>query len=439
MSKKAAKSAKEVSSYETRDIVLGKVRGYPPWPGMVVDPETVPGPVMKERPTTKKTHFYCVRFFPTGDYAWLVSKDISKLQPHEIQSYINEPYKKSGELLQGYRIAMDPTKWEEERDAEFRLAAEEEANAEVDQLDSENDGSGDGDDDDVKAKKQRKRKRESDAAAPTKAKKAPKKKDVGDGKKKSASAGGKGKKNGKRSNMMVESEEEDGDNVADDDGDAGPSKKGSPPPAKRARREKEDEGDDVKTSDPEAMKVRDWRHKLQKTFLSHKGLPKDEDMPSIDALFKTVENYDKITIEYLQFSKIGKVMRHIAVLDDDKVPRNDEYNFKNRADALVKKWQQILNANKPNGAASSGTAPAALASVISSGPISAAPGGVAREDTMLTDGSGSVSQGMAANGKTREVTNPGTESVPTSQPEPMSTDVPAPAASAQDVTMTEAA
>jgi len=95
MNKKSGKSAKEVSSYEIRDIVLGKVRGYPPWPGMVssiesrvpsgmvslishfispafrffqvVDPENVPEQVMKERPTTKKTHFYCVRFFPTGD------------------------------------------------------------------------------------------------------------------------------------------------------------------------------------------------------------------------------------------------------------------------------------------------------------------------------------------------------------------------------------
>jgi len=36
MSKKGAKAApKEVSSYEFRDIVLGKVRGFPPWPGMV--------------------------------------------------------------------------------------------------------------------------------------------------------------------------------------------------------------------------------------------------------------------------------------------------------------------------------------------------------------------------------------------------------------------
>jgi hypothetical protein len=234
----------------------------------VVDPESVPSMVLKERPTTKKTHFYCVRFFPTGDLyvlrpshlavsphalflysAWLVSKDISKLQQHEIQSYINEPYKKSGELLQGYRIALDPTKWEQEREAESRLAAEEEANAEVDQLDSENDGSGDLDEEiDLKSKKSKKRKRDSDISGSTatvKAKRALKKKDGVEGKKKSASAAsGKPRKNGRKSNTMVESEEEDGDNEAGDDGDVGPSKKGSPPPPKKQKRDGEDEGDD---------------------------------------------------------------------------------------------------------------------------------------------------------------------------------------------------
>jgi hypothetical protein len=29
-------------------------------------------------------------------------------------------------------------------------------------------------------------------------------------------------------------------------------------------------------------------------------------MPGFDELFKTIENYENITIEYLQYSKIGK-------------------------------------------------------------------------------------------------------------------------------------
>ena len=35
MSKKGAKTQDKDQSYEVRDIVLAKVRGFPPWPGMV--------------------------------------------------------------------------------------------------------------------------------------------------------------------------------------------------------------------------------------------------------------------------------------------------------------------------------------------------------------------------------------------------------------------
>ena len=41
-------------------------------------------------------------------------------------------------------------------------------------------------------------------------------------------------------------------------------------------------------------------------------------------------------------------MRHIATLAPEKVPpRENEFNFRKRAKALVDQWHQILNANKP--------------------------------------------------------------------------------------------
>ena len=46
-----------------------------------------------------------------------------------------------------------------------------------------------------------------------------------------------------------------------------------------------------------------------------------------------------------QFSKIGKVMRHINVLADEKVPRDDEFKFRERAKVLVDKWHDILKTN----------------------------------------------------------------------------------------------
>ncbi|OAX41133.1 Tudor/PWWP/MBT [Rhizopogon vinicolor AM-OR11-026] len=336
MSKKGSKAKQPETSYAERDIVLAKVRGFPPWPGMVMNPDTVPPNVAKERPAGKKTTFHCIRFFPVGDYAWLVSKDISKLQQHEIEAYINEPYKKSGDLLTGYRIALDPVKWEKEKERDKELAAvEQEDNDPVDQLESDvEDGA-------KKPAKPKKRKRDSEAPAPK-----PKAKAKTKGEKKAPPT--KGKRNGTKSKEMVESEDDgEPEAEAEEDEEAGSSAKAAPPPSKKPKREKEEDIDPALEQDTEAKKVREWRHKLQKALLGNKGMPPAEEMPALDQLFTTIENYDHPNlIQYLSFSKIGKVMRHIAALSTEKVPRDDEFKFRTRAKSMVDKWHAILGASK---------------------------------------------------------------------------------------------
>jgi hypothetical protein len=46
-------------------------------------------------------------------------------------------------------------------------------------------------------------------------------------------------------------------------------------------------------------------------------------------------------------------MRHIANLDPEKVPRDEEFKFKQRAQALVDKWQ-VLAHKKPTDGTSDG-------------------------------------------------------------------------------------
>ncbi|KAI6002844.1 hypothetical protein EDD15DRAFT_2466365 [Pisolithus albus] len=331
MSKRAAKNQEPEATYAERDIVLAKVRGFPPWPGMVVNPDSVPPPVSKERPTGKKATFYCVRFFPAGDFAWLVAKDISKLKEHEIQAYISEPHKKNADLLAGYRIAWIPKKQED--------------NASVDQLDSEQD------EDEKKSTKTKKRKRDSDAAVPK-----PKAKSKAKTEKKTSV---KGRKNGTRSKEMVESEDDGDQDAEGEGGDVASGAKAVPPLSKKAKRDKDEDVDVRMESDPEARKVREWRHRLQKALLGSKGLPSPDEMPGLDQLFTTVEKYEHPNlIDYLSFSKIGKVMRHIAALSVEKVPRDEEFHFRTRAKALVEKWHTIVDAKKateggetaPNGA-----------------------------------------------------------------------------------------
>jgi hypothetical protein len=57
----------------------------------------------------------------------------------------------------------------------------------------------------------------------------------------------------------------------------------------------------------------------------------------------------------MQYSKIGKVMRHIHMQPSDKIPRDDEFHFRSRAKALVDKWHVILSANKEGGPGANGT------------------------------------------------------------------------------------
>ena len=161
--------------------------------------------------------------------AWVVPKDMSKLKEHEIQSYINEPHKRSGDLLAGYKIALSPVDWEKEKAIEAAEAKEKAENAQVDELDDE-DAQGDEVDSEKKtATKSRKRKRESDPAPKKTATKKAKESTEPSSKKRSA-ANGKGKRNGVKSEATVESE----DDVHEE---AGPSKKSSPPPAKKAKRD----------------------------------------------------------------------------------------------------------------------------------------------------------------------------------------------------------
>ncbi|KAG9124704.1 hypothetical protein FRC07_010563 [Ceratobasidium sp. 392] len=358
--------------YEVGNVVIGKVKGYPPWPGEIIDPEAAPKKVKAERPVSKKVTFYCVRFFPVGDHSWLPTKDVSRLLPHEIQAYITEPSKKKGDLLEGYKIANDPHAWRKEKDD---LAAREkeleesgrmpESGADHDELeedeDADEDSSGAG-----KKAKPKKRKRESAAAVKESA-------EEKKGKRKRASEQlvkqRRGKGGAKKSAEHIESEDEE-DSAKSGAGGAAEkptsSKADKERPAKRAKKESiapsapnkfaaaaaattnaDEDGDDAAmASDPEAAKVKEWRHKLQRAFLT-KTAPAAEEMAGLDAVFTTVENYDKMTVEYLSYSKIGKVMRKIIQLTN--IPSDEEYHFRQRAQALVTKWQQLITTSEGDG------------------------------------------------------------------------------------------
>ena len=86
-------------------------------------------------------------------------------------------------------------------------------------------------------------------------------------------------------------------------------------------------------------------------------------------------------IDDLQYSKIGKVMRHIHLQPPDLVPRDEEFQFRSRAKALVDKWHVILSAYKEAGPGSNGT---------STAPSSAAPSKIDKAEEDLPSGAAAV-------------------------------------------------
>ncbi|KAJ7054912.1 hypothetical protein C8F01DRAFT_1161792 [Mycena amicta] len=93
--------------------------------------------------------------------------------------------------------------------------------------------------------------------------------------------------------------------------------------------------------DPEAIKIEGWRRQLQAAFLSPEGLS-EEDVPTMDKLFDVLETYNGMTLDYLLAAKLAKVVRGIRFLEPQRLPSPDKLAFRQRANALMRKWQELV-------------------------------------------------------------------------------------------------
>ena len=268
--------------FRVGDVVLAKVKGYPAWPGILVDDAHVPRAVREERPSTK-TVPHTVRFFPAADYHWSSARDLKPLTPHDIEAFLTNPKNKSGALREAYELAKDPHAWNEKQNdiVKEHDAWVEEHGEEEDEEDEDED-------------RQEAPKRRTSRAAPR----------------------------AKRARTEEPAEEPEAAATT------------------AAVREQEEE------LDPATRKVREWRHKLQRAFLSKAGVIVAEDMDAQDATFKTVEAYQDMTVDQLKATKIGKVMKRIYQLPE--IPRDDEFHFRERAGELMKRWSALIGSHAPS-------------------------------------------------------------------------------------------
>ncbi|KAL9939494.1 hypothetical protein V8E36_001311 [Tilletia maclaganii] len=102
-----------------------------------------------------------------------------------------------------------------------------------------------------------------------------------------------------------------------------------------------DNGDTDELVSPDIQKVKDWQHQLERAFLRKTPLQEAE-MVQMAEVFTQVGEH-KMSEDALKLTKIGKVMKKIILLKD-KIPREAEFKFKQRAEKLCKNWKITTSA-----------------------------------------------------------------------------------------------
>ncbi|KAK9371913.1 uncharacterized protein V1513DRAFT_406408 [Lipomyces chichibuensis] len=339
--KKAAKKkspSKSVStptkaSYLPGAVVLAKLKGFPPWPAMVLADAFLPPHILKLKPkastgTPGSTRIkrkslsveeeedaslpttFAVRFFNDDNYMWASRSDLKPLSSEQAQKYVeavsDKPSKKDKSLVSAYKIAIDPPTLEEFAHGNSVHASEEEEEEDVEMAEAEDEGS-------VPEKKSKKRKSiakggDGDVEAKTPATKK---------KKRESKANGSAKKA---------------------NGDAAKERK---TPKKTPSSGKKTSAASLRESLEERTKqVLYVRHKLQKAFLTRDKPPAEEEMDTMDKFFTKLENFQGLEISIIRNTKINKVLKGIHKLTE--IPLDEKFKFKERSRKMLELWNHMF-------------------------------------------------------------------------------------------------
>lgn len=101
------------------------------------------------------------------------------------------------------------------------------------------------------------------------------------------------------------------------------------------------------------------RHKLQRGLLTREQQPREDEMEAMSSFITILENFQDLDVSIIRSTKINKVFK--AILKLDSIPREEDFKFKKRSQALLDKWNKLLasdpapanTANGVNGASES--------------------------------------------------------------------------------------
>ncbi|PVH88594.1 hypothetical protein DL98DRAFT_201760 [Cadophora sp. DSE1049] len=95
------------------------------------------------------------------------------------------------------------------------------------------------------------------------------------------------------------------------------------------------------------------RHKLQKGLLTRDQEPKEMEMRQMSEFIAKLQGYADLEVSIIRTTKINKVLK--AILKLPFIPREEEYQFKERSQELLDKWNKLLATDTPAVPATSAT------------------------------------------------------------------------------------
>ncbi|KAJ4320843.1 hypothetical protein N0V84_005664 [Fusarium piperis] len=361
LSKKASKARLTHLDAKPGDHFLVKLKGFPAWPAIICDESMLPQALVVNRPVTAarrdgtyneayadggkrvNDRSFPVMYLYTNEFGWVPNTSLTELSPEKAAETITEKMRK--DLREAFELASqdNPIDYYQDVLKQFQeeLIAQEEAKKEAAATPKKSkkgkakapadDLEMDDVDDDVPEKpKSKKRKAEDDASTPQRSDSVKKPKiKLNTSTPKAANGTPKSKdESATKTKLKVKKSSE---KKAE-----GPKEPKMTAEQRRQRKEKE---------------VLYLRHKLQRGLLTRDQQPQESEMKQMSEYVTMLENFKDLEVSIIRATKINKVLK--AILKLQTIPREEEFHFKDRSQALLDQWNQLM-ANEPAPAAPNG-------------------------------------------------------------------------------------
>ncbi|KAJ2725694.1 hypothetical protein GGI07_001062 [Coemansia sp. Benny D115] len=357
-----------LTSYEPGTLCWAKLKGYPWWPSRIEREQDLTAEVVDSKPRSGRV--YPVLFFGSLDYAWITPENLEPYEENLAKYGSKAKNRKDPSFADALKQAVDPSIVEGIMKRSASTAtADTSDDAEEEEEEEDNAANADSDVEMQSA--------DSDAHTPAKARAATRRAPRDNGRTRKTTAGT------KRASFSASSSGDDVDGAATpkrsrttaskehsvsnsgspngsarrDSDDSRSAAKDSPrsgSPSRHASPEnkasKDDKANDRSGSKPSSSHqntkgrskayqfLMQLRHRLQKTVI--KG-PILEDLTPVHEVFKKLEDFD-MTLELIQETKMGKVMRIIASSERLGDAPEEAFDIKGRAQRLKEKWRLLV-------------------------------------------------------------------------------------------------